>query len=139
RPEQLSGRRRGEHGAERAALQGPGRAAEPRLRSRQQGPATDRQRQELRSRQLDRRSEIAGRQEGLRRGAEAWAIAAVATDPPKAMGLRPYLALAVVSTALAAGPVFAGTGSPTLAPGATRIIYTALVYRDIKLCNQSDT
>ena len=55
------------------------------------------------------------------------------------MALRPYLALAVLSTALAAGPVFAGSGSPTLSPGETRIVHTGLVYRDIKLCNESES
>ena len=55
------------------------------------------------------------------------------------MGLRPYLTLAVFSTALAAGPAFAGSGSPTLSPGETRIVHTGLVYRDIKLCNESES
>jgi hypothetical protein len=48
------------------------------------------------------------------------------------------LALAILS-ALAGGPAFAGTGSPTLAPGETRVIHTGLVYRDIKLCNESES
>src|SRR5689334_645168 len=60
------------------------------------------------------------------------------------MKLRSYLALAVLSTALGAGPVFAGpvfagSGSPTLSPGETRIVHTGLVYRDIKLCNESES
>jgi len=55
------------------------------------------------------------------------------------MELRAYLALAVLSTALGAAPVFAGSGSPTLSPGETRIVHTGLVYRDIKLCNESES
>lgn len=58
--------------------------------------------------------------------------------PGKAMRSGPRLVLTIVF-ALAGGPAFAGSGSPALAPGETRVIHTGLVYRDIKLCNQSES
>ena len=48
-------------------------------------------------------------------------------------------ALTLIVLAMTTGAAVAGSGSPTLAPGETRIIHTGLVYRDIKLCNESQS
>jgi len=48
-------------------------------------------------------------------------------------------ALTLIILAVTTGAAVAGSGTPTLAPGETRIIHTGLVYRDIKLCNESQS
>lgn len=48
-------------------------------------------------------------------------------------------ALTLIVLAVTTGAAVAGSGSPTLAPGETRIIHTGQVYRDIKLCNESQS
>jgi hypothetical protein len=48
-------------------------------------------------------------------------------------------ALTLIILAVTTGAAVAGSGSPALAPGETRIIHTGLVYRDIKLCNESQS
>ena len=48
-------------------------------------------------------------------------------------------ALTLIVLAMTTGAAVAASGSPTLAPGETRIIHTGLVYRDIKLCNESQS
>ena len=50
--------------------------------------------------------------------------------------MRIALAVAITS-ALAGADAFAGSGSPTLAAGETLTIGTSVVYRDIKVCNDS--
>ena len=50
--------------------------------------------------------------------------------------MRIGLAVAILS-ALAGADAFAGSGSPTLAAGETLTIGTSVVYRDIKVCNDS--
>ena len=48
-------------------------------------------------------------------------------------------ALTLIILAVTTGAAVAGSGSPALAPGETRIIHTGLVYRDIKLCNEAQS
>ena len=50
--------------------------------------------------------------------------------------MRIALAVALLS-ALVGADALAGSGSPTLAAGETLTISTSLVYRDIKVCNDS--
>jgi hypothetical protein len=50
--------------------------------------------------------------------------------------MRIALTLAILS-ALVGADAFAGSGSPTLAAGETVTISTSVVYRDIKVCNDS--
>src|SRR6516164_1731000 len=57
--------------------------------------------------------------------------------PPKAMGIARYLALAILSAELVGVDAFAGSGSTTLIAGETLTIRTSVVYRDIKVCNDS--
>jgi len=57
--------------------------------------------------------------------------------PPKAMGIARYLALAILSAELVGVDAFAGSGSTTLTAGETLTIRTSVVYRDIKVCNDS--
>ena len=42
-----------------------------------------------------------------------------------------------ILSALVGANAFAGSGSPTLAAGETLTIRTGVVYRDIKVCNDS--
>ena len=55
------------------------------------------------------------------------------------MRIGPALTLIILGVTTGAAAAVAGSGSPTLAPGETRIIHTGLVYRDIKLCNESQS
>ena len=55
------------------------------------------------------------------------------------MRIGPALTLIILAVTTGAAAAVAGSGSPTLAPGETRIIHTGLVYRDIKLCNESQS
>ena|SRR6516164_742856 len=57
--------------------------------------------------------------------------------PPKAMGIARYLALAILSAELVGVDAFAGSGSTTLTAEETITIRTSVVYRDIKVCNDS--
>ena len=57
--------------------------------------------------------------------------------PPKAMRIARYLALAILSAELVGVDAFAGSGSTTLIAGETLTIRTSVVYRDIKVCNDS--
>ena len=52
------------------------------------------------------------------------------------MRIGPASTLIILAVTTGAAAAVAGSGSPTLAPGETRIIHTGLVYRDIKLCNE---
>jgi hypothetical protein len=51
--------------------------------------------------------------------------------------VRIALTAAILSAAPVGVDAFAGSGSPTLAAGETLTISTSVVYRDIKVCNDS--
>jgi hypothetical protein len=55
------------------------------------------------------------------------------------MTIGPALTLIILAVTTGAAAAVAGSGSPTLAPGETRIVHTGLVYRDIKLCNEAQS